>query len=212
MGTLIWQLNDTWPVCSWSSLDHGGGWKLLHHMARHFYAPLIVVAVPEGDRVTLRGVNDTPVPAGLTLTASAVNMAGVMRVLAQAKATIGTDSAQDMMTLDCADLQLGEVLHWAWDGDAQGADLMELVPWKAHDLCNPKVAMTAMQDGDVWTITLTTQALAPYVAVESDVPGRFSDNAFALIPGHPRTITFMPAGGGTPIFTQRDLFAATYGV
>ena len=36
MGTLYWQLNDTWPVASWSSLDHGGGWKLLHHMARRF--------------------------------------------------------------------------------------------------------------------------------------------------------------------------------
>ena len=46
MGTLYWQLNDTWPVASWSSLDYGGGWKLLHHMARAFYAPVTVVAVP----------------------------------------------------------------------------------------------------------------------------------------------------------------------
>ena len=35
-GTLYWQLNDTWPVCSWASLDHGGNWKLLHHMAARF--------------------------------------------------------------------------------------------------------------------------------------------------------------------------------
>ena len=49
MGTLIWQLNDTWPVCSWASLDHGGGWKLLHYLARRFYAPVHVSAAPQGD-------------------------------------------------------------------------------------------------------------------------------------------------------------------
>ena len=40
MGTLYWQLNDTWPVASWSSLDYGGGWKLLHYMARRFFPPV----------------------------------------------------------------------------------------------------------------------------------------------------------------------------
>jgi beta-mannosidase len=211
MGTLIWQLNDTWPVCSWSSLDHGGGWKLLHHMARHFYAPVTVVAVPDGASLTLRGVNDTHVGASLSLTVSAVNMVGDMRALATVQATIGTDAAQDMVSIARADLQPGEVLHWAWAGDATGADLMELAPWKAHDLLDPSVTMTAAQHGDHWTITLTAQALAPYVAVESDLPGRFSDNAFALIPGHARTITFTPKGDDIPTFTQRDLFAATYG-
>ena len=49
----------TWPVASWASLDHGGGWKLLHHGARHFFAPVTVVAVPGGDTVVFRGVNDT---------------------------------------------------------------------------------------------------------------------------------------------------------
>ncbi len=59
MGTLYWQLNDTWPVCSWSSLDHGGNWKLLHHMAKDFYAPVIVTAVPDADGILLKAVNDT---------------------------------------------------------------------------------------------------------------------------------------------------------
>ena len=63
MGALYWQLNDTWPVASWSSLDYGGGWKLLHHMARRFFQPALVVAIP-GDGGTLRliGINDTPEP------------------------------------------------------------------------------------------------------------------------------------------------------
>lgn len=39
MGILYWQLNDVWPCASWSSLEYGGSWKLLHHEARRFFAP-----------------------------------------------------------------------------------------------------------------------------------------------------------------------------
>ena len=39
MGTLYWQINDIYPVASWSSLDYGGQWKLLHYMAKRFFLP-----------------------------------------------------------------------------------------------------------------------------------------------------------------------------
>src|ERR1700755_2700772 len=61
MGTLYWQINDTYPVHSWASLDYGGQWKLLHYMAKRFFLPINVVAVPEkasGDLI-LRAINDT---------------------------------------------------------------------------------------------------------------------------------------------------------
>ncbi|MEO5613386.1 MAG: glycoside hydrolase family 2 protein, partial [Cypionkella sp.] len=64
----------------------------------------------------------------------------------------------------------------------------------------------------IYEITLTAEALALFVAVESDQPGRFSHNAVTLFPGYPDTITFTPAqSGAEPRFTIRDLHSATYG-
>jgi beta-mannosidase len=53
MGTLYWQINDCWPVASWSSIDYNGNWKALHHMARRFYAPVLVSALEDTDKGTV---------------------------------------------------------------------------------------------------------------------------------------------------------------
>jgi beta-mannosidase len=42
MGTLYWQLNDCWPVVSWSGLDYKNRWKALHYKARDSFMPIIV--------------------------------------------------------------------------------------------------------------------------------------------------------------------------
>ena len=70
--------------------------------------------------------------------------------------------------------------------------------------------MTAAGGGH--DIVLSVTALAPFVTVEADVPGRFSANAVTMFPGYPTTIRFTPADPkAKPAFTFRDLHAATYG-
>ena len=49
MGAIYWQLNDCWPVASWSSIEFTGRWKALHHCARRFNAPSLVTAHVPGD-------------------------------------------------------------------------------------------------------------------------------------------------------------------
>ena len=58
MGTLYWQLNDTWPVVSWSSRDYFGRWKALHFAARDAFAPLLLSPVLRGDTLEVWGVSD----------------------------------------------------------------------------------------------------------------------------------------------------------
>ncbi len=42
MGAIVWQLNDCWPVISWSSIDYCGRWKALHYAEKRFFAPLMI--------------------------------------------------------------------------------------------------------------------------------------------------------------------------
>ncbi|CAH2045199.1 unnamed protein product, partial [Iphiclides podalirius] len=42
MGALYWQLNDVWQAPSWSSIEYGGKWKMLHYFAKSFFAPVLV--------------------------------------------------------------------------------------------------------------------------------------------------------------------------
>ena len=48
MGAIVWQLNDCWPVVSWSSIDYCGRWKALHYAEKRFFAPLMVSCEEEG--------------------------------------------------------------------------------------------------------------------------------------------------------------------
>ena len=60
MGSVIWQLNDCWPVASWSSIDYYGRWKALHYYAKRFFAPVMISCHEEGILSQDTNVNAEP--------------------------------------------------------------------------------------------------------------------------------------------------------
>ena len=58
MGTLYWQLNDCWPVASWSSIDYYGRWKAQQYYAKRAYTDFMVSAVKDMDSIRVFAVND----------------------------------------------------------------------------------------------------------------------------------------------------------
>lgn len=86
MGTLYWQINDNWPVASWSSIDYYGRWKALHYMACRFYEPVAgsIVRIADTDTAERNGgehfsavaahvQNETAQPVGVTVTMTLKN-------------------------------------------------------------------------------------------------------------------------------------------
>lgn len=212
MGTLYWQLNDTWPVASWSSLDHGGGWKLLHHAAKSFYAPTLVTVVPDGDAFRFVGINDGPETADVNVRVWAMSTDGGMRDLARISDSLGVSTSQILARITASDVAESEILVWETTG-AEGQPVTDHFapnPYKSYDLKSPNIDLRQAVVGDELLITLTAQAPALFVSLEANVAGRFSDNGMTLLPNQPYTVKFTPAGQGDVTFTLRDLHSATY--
>ena len=219
MGTLIWQLNDTWPCASWSSLDYGGNWKLLHHMAKEFYAPVLVAVAPEKDSAVFTITSDLPETCDVDLRVFALDMAGKTRAMDRKTIQVTNARAVEALRVDLSALSADEVLYFEWDAGEDmmglplsGNDIYAPLPWKSMDLLPAQIDLSASQKDDVTEITLSAKGLGLYVSLEADVAGRFSKNAFTLMAGVPVTLTFTPDHAGeAPKFTLRDLQSATYG-
>ncbi len=169
MGTLYWQLNDTWPAISWSSLEYQGRWKLLHHFARRFYAPQTLNAIlDDAHHVRLILSSDTPLQHPLELYADICSIDG--SVLETWRNT--TPTTLEVYHPDAAYLRYGI------QGETE--EILFLRPPKHFDL--PKAHLRAeWSDGE---LTLTTTQPAFYVWLDTDVP--VPDNGFYLDPKRPR--------------------------
>jgi len=65
MGTVFWQVNDNWPVASWSSIDYFGRWKAVHHAVGRACAPLLLSLALKGDALEVWATSDLPRPLAL---------------------------------------------------------------------------------------------------------------------------------------------------
>ena len=58
MGTLYWQLNDVWPVASWSGIDYYGRWKALHYFVKNAFRDILISPIANKDDLNIYIVSD----------------------------------------------------------------------------------------------------------------------------------------------------------
>jgi beta-mannosidase len=202
-GTLYWQLNDCWPVASWSSLDYFGRWKALHYAARRFYAPLLLSIEDGPTKQRVFVTNDSTAAWEGSVRWSLETLEGqaldggeqavkaapfeVIRVVSlDFSSRLNDDLRRDLVFV--AELWQGEQLL--------ARQTAYFLPTKHLKLVEPQItAQLQIEDGVIY-IELISSSLARLVECAfagADVV--FSDNYFDLPANRPAIITApLPAG------------------
>lgn len=58
MGSMYWQINDCWPVASWSSTDYYHKWKASHYAVKKAYEPILLTVKDVANNIVVKGVSD----------------------------------------------------------------------------------------------------------------------------------------------------------
>ena len=202
-GALYWQLNDCWPVASWSSLDYFGRWKALHYAARRFYAPLLL------------SIEDAPPCQSIFVSSDLLEgwqgsvhwalttLDGKTLASDEKAAAVEPSSVTTVETLDFSpfldDDTRRELVFVAelWQGDRRlAAQTAFFVPTKHLSLANPQISADVTLNEGLLVIELAARSLARLV--ECSLTGAdvvFSDNYFDLPAQRAISVTApLPAG------------------
>jgi beta-mannosidase len=199
MGTLFWQLNDCWPVCSWASLNYGGKWKILHYMAKRFYAPVMLTTFQRdyGKPVELWGVNDRLQARSGTLKVRLIGFDG--KTLWRDEMTVKLPKNASKKLAEYPLEKLPAALHEAFllteltteEGTVRNDLFLAEYKRCALPAATVKTVVVAVEDG--FAVTLTSDAPAFFVTLDAEgVAGEFDDNAITLLSGESRTLRFSP--------------------
>ena len=203
MGTLYWQLNDCWPVASWSSIDFPGNWKALHHMAKEFFAPLLVSAVedPVKGSVEIHVTNDDLKTHEGEVLWQLGTTAGDPVEEGKIAVKVPSSKSRKIKTLSLKE-HLGRLggrnlLLWLQlmvGGEIVSQNLITFVRPKHLLLENPRLSAEVVETGkNIYDVSIN--ASRPALWVWSDIPGTqatYSDRFFHLDAGETKEITIKP--------------------
>ena len=198
MGSIYWQLNDCWPVASWSSIDYDGRWKALQYYARRFYAPVLVSPHEEGGSMRIYVVSDRTTALPATLDVSLMDFDG--KVLLEDKHEVSIDALDSKVYLDwplaklteagAADTSRVFIVARVIAGDKEiSRNIAYLAPVKEVHLKPAVLSTTLSGEKGKYTVRVTSPVLARDVYLSfGNLDASVSDNYFDLMPGETREI------------------------
>ena len=203
MGTLYWQLNDCWPVASWSSIDYFGRWKALHYMARAFFAPKLVSLVEDGEKgtVEIHATNDLPQATPARIVWRLLDLDGRVLASGETRRTVPALKSVRVRTVALRTLLNKHgadrvVFHAVWL-DGRRAVSENLATWsrpKRLDLHDPgwTLRIKPLRDGS-FNVALGARRPALWCWLEVEgCDARYSDNFFHVMPGRKTTVRVTP--------------------
>jgi len=196
MGTLFWQINDCWPVASWSSIDYRGRWKALQYYAARAYSEVLVSPYrKENGEVSIKVISDRLSNVDATLQIKCISLDGADLYSDARKVHIPSNGCMDVASI-------------AGPFDANSVIYVRLVEkgkliadncWfpEYPNVCEYSKAQPIVSvvsaGSDTMTLRLESDSVIRGLHISANGRDlRPSDDYITIVPGYPREITIAP--------------------
>jgi beta-mannosidase len=191
MGSIVWQLNDCWPVTSWAAVDGDGRPKTLLYAIKHAYADRLLTLQPRGEQLVAAIVNDTDADWSGDLEVRRLSFDGSQLAVMSVRAVI---PARGTVTLEVpaavgTPVDEADELLVATLGDQRA--LWFFAEYRDSRLEVPQLEVAASRFDGGYTVTVTAANLVRDVTLlvdKLDGAARVDDQLVTLLPGE--SVTF----------------------
>ena len=191
-GTLCWQLNDCWPVASWSSIDYTGRWKALQYQFKEAYQNVALCV----DQQDVYVVNDQMTAVNgevrwqlFALDGTPLNERQSVRV------KLPADQALKVLSLNAEKLHVSPATTYALvqlslNGSPHAERVVFFTSLGKMKFESGDIRQEIKNFGDHFELTLTspTFCYGVHVTETTGKEVKWSDNYFSLLPNVPKTI------------------------
>jgi beta-mannosidase len=198
MGSLYWQIDDCWPVASWSSIDYFGKWKAQQYFAKKAFRDILISPEINDGVIEVFVVSDRLEDVSGRIKMDLISFTGntlwqkEMQVEIPANASTGVFSINkgeldgdynDKECLFSVKLLIGD--------DVYSSNIIYFHPLKDLDFPAPEWQYEVTEADGGFDITFSTVNLSKNIYVTAEgIEGFFSDNFFDLLPGEEKTVRF----------------------
>lgn len=198
MGALYWQINDCWPVASWSTIDYYGKWKAQQYEMKRMFAPVFVAPETTEDTLTVQVVSHDINKVKGQLEVSIHKLDGTKIYETTVKQTLKPHD--NVMLLNT---HLNSVLNGISKSEVYikaqfvsknrvwSKNIHLMVPEKDLPLQKPNFTITSqkIKAGYRLTVSADTYTKALFLSLDG-VDGFFTDNYFDVTPEQPVELIF----------------------
>ncbi len=196
MGTLYWQLNDCWPVLSWSSLDYYHQKKATHYVAEEDFATFMLKSEIENNQLKTSIVSDSLEDVSAKLQVSIISFTGDTLKQFEKGIEVGANQVTSIELGGVMMRQFNPAAAFIYSklilNDETLADRVDFFG-KPKDLQFPQSEIKMEQIEENTFKVSSSPAIFNYkLYLSTQEFGNFEPNFFHLLPGEEKVVRFIP--------------------
>jgi len=196
MGSLYWQLNDCWPVASWSSIDYYGKWKALHYYTKKSFEESILSFNKKNDQIDVYFVTDKLASEQYNYNFQLMDFSGKIYNSWTGEFHSNPNNSKPIHSINLSSISIDSdyfndkfiFSHIKLDEVIVTEKTEYLTSLKNLELTKPKFQYDVNIVGNFYEIKLISENLIKNLYIESKLEYNFSDNYFDLLPNKEKVI------------------------